>query len=92
MLKHYAPKHSLRINVEKPEADEFFIGFGDVGIDAPLNLSPSGNLCEAAANLFEYLHRADSQTTFSKIAIAPIPYQGLGLAINDRIKRASYQK
>lgn len=91
MLKHYAPSHPLRINVEKPERDEFFIGFGAVGEGASLNLSPSGNLCEAAANLFSYLHLADEQTYFKKIAIAPIPDEGLGLAINDRVRRASYR-
>ena len=92
MLKHYAPAHPLRINVTKPEPDEFFIGFGEVGKNAPLNLSPTGDLCEAASHLFDYMHRADDQTTFSKIAMAPIPNKGLGLAINDRIRRASYKK
>ncbi|MDY6407326.1 MAG: L-threonylcarbamoyladenylate synthase [Pseudomonadota bacterium] len=92
MLKHYAPAHPLRINVTVPDFDEFFIGFGDVGKDAPLNLSLSGDLCEAASHLFDYMHRADEQTAFSKIAIAPIPNKGLGLAINDRIRRASYKK
>ena len=92
MLKHYAPAHPFRINVNMPEPDEFFIGFGDIGTTAPLNLSPSGDLCEAAAHLFDYMHRADEQTTYPKIAMAPIPEQGLGLAINDRIRRASYRK
>lgn len=92
MLKHYAPLHAFRINVMEPESDEFFIGFGTVGLNAPLNLSPSGNLCEAAAHLFDYMHRADAQTMYDKIAMAPIPETGLGLAINDRIRRASYKK
>ena len=92
MLKHYAPAHPFRINVTKPEPDEFFIGFGDIGTNAPLNLSPTGNLNEAAAHLFDYMHRADEQTVFSKIAMAPIPDIGLGLAINDRIRRAAYKK
>jgi len=92
MLKHYAPAHPLRINADAPMPDEFFIGFGPVGAHAPLNLSPSGDLCEAASHLFDYLHRADEQTDYSKIAMAPIPNTGLGLAINDRIRRASYQK
>ena len=92
MLKHYAPGHPLRINVTEPDADEFFIGFGSVGKTAPLNLSPSGDLCEAASHLFDYLHRADEQTTLPKIAMAPVPNVGLGLAINDRIRRASYRK
>jgi len=92
MLRHYAPAHPLRINVIEPAPDELFIGFGPIGADAPFNLSPTGDLCEAAAHLFDYMHRADVQTTFSKIAMAPIPERGLGLAINDRIRRASYQK
>lgn len=92
MLKHYAPAHAFRINVSDPEPDEFFIGFGAVGKDAPLNLSPTGDLCEAAANLFDYMHRADAQVGWDKIAMAPIPEVGLGLAINDRIRRASYKK
>jgi len=89
MLKHYAPKYETRINVTKPTDDEFMIGFGD--IDGHLNLSKSGDLCEATANLFAYMHKAEEQTKFSKIAIAPIPMMGLGRAINDRIKRASYK-
>lgn len=92
MLRHYAPAHPFRMNVTVPESDEFFIGFGPVGQDAPLNLSPTGDLCEAASHLFDYLHRADAQTAYPKIAMAPVPEVGLGLAINDRIRRASYQK
>lgn len=89
LLKHYAPKYTTRINVQKPEPDEFFIGFG--ALDGDLNLSPSGNLEEAAANLFLMMHKAEEQTQKTKIAIAPIPNIGLGRAINDRIKRASYK-
>ena len=66
------------------------IGFGDVK-DADLNLSPKGDLCEAAANLFAYMRIADSQNKYSKIAMSPIPETGLGLAINDRIRRAAYK-
>lgn len=91
LLRHYAPRHTLRINVTEPEADEFFIGFGSCARDG-LNLSPKGDLCEAAANLFAYMRLADSQDQFDKIAMAPIPETGLGLAINDRIRRASYKK
>ena len=89
LLKHYAPAHSLRINAEQPQENEFYIGFGNV--DADLNLSPSGNLNEAAANLFAYLRLADSLAGNKNIAISPIPEQGLGLAINDRIRRAAYK-
>lgn len=89
LLRHYAPKNTLRINVTTPQNDEFFIGFGS--IDGDLNLSPRGDLSEAAGNLFAYLRLADKKATAGKIAIAPIPSHGLGLAINDRIKRASYK-
>lgn len=88
LLKHYAPRYETRINVEIPQQDEFFIGFGNINCD--LNLSVSENLQEAAANLFSMLHQAETQIIKKKIAIAPIPNRGLGRAINDRIKRASY--
>ena len=89
LLKHYAPAHSLRINAEQPQENEFYIGFGKV--DADLNLSPTGNLNEAAANLFAYLRLADKLAGNKNIAMSPIPEQGLGLAINDRIRRAAYK-
>lgn len=91
LLKHYAPGKKLRINVSEPNENEFYIGFGNCP-HAQINLSPSANLSEAAANLFAYMRLADAQTEFSGIAIAPIPENGLGLAINDRIRRASYQE
>ncbi len=89
MLKHYAPKHELRINAASKENDEFLIGFGDV--EADINLSPNADLYEAAANLFSYMRIADKQNQYAKIAISPIPEYGIGMAINDRIKRASYK-
>ena len=88
LLRHYAPGHKLRINAEKAEDDEFYIGFG--GRDGDLNLSPSGDLCEAAANLFAFLRRADALAGSRTLAMAPIPENGIGLAINDRIRRASH--
>ena len=92
MLKHYAPRIPTRINITPNERqkNEFYIGFGNM--DCDLNLSPKSDLVEAAANLFAYMHLAEEQTNYPSIAIAPIPYTGLGLAINDRIKRASYNK
>ncbi len=90
LLKHYAPKNSLRINVTRKQENEFLIGFGNVE-DADLNLSPSGDLKEAAANLFAYMRLADEQCGNKTLAMSPIPTTGLGLAINDRIKRASYK-
>jgi len=91
MLKHYAPLHEFRINATSKENDEFLIGFGNVK-DADINLSSSADLCEAAANLFAYMRIADSQNKYSKIAMSPIPEIGIGMAINDRIKRAAYKK
>lgn len=90
LLKHYAPGRPLRINASTRQPGEFFIGFGNIK-DADLNLSPKGDLCEAAGNLFAFLRLADKQEGYQSLAISPIPEQGLGLAINDRIKRASYK-
>ena len=89
LLKHYAPSKQFRINVTAPAEDELFIAFGAGYPYAAMNLSPSGDLREAAANLFAFMRMADRDTRFSKIAMAPIPNEGLGLAINDRIRRAS---
>ena len=95
MTSHYAP--GLPVRLEATTADpgkyghEVLLGFGDCntkGFDAVLWLSKSGNDIEAAANLFAKLHEAD-QSHFAGIAIAPIPDHGLGIAINDRLKRAS---
>ena len=92
LLRHYAPSnHTLRINASEKANDEFLIGFGNVK-GANINLSLQGDLREAAANLFAYLRLADEQTEFTKIAISPIPENDIGLAINDRIRRASYNK
>ena len=93
LLKHYAPRMPMRINVEANDvkADEFFIGFGDVK-GSQLNLSPSGDLCEAAANLFAFMREAETHSEYKGIAMSPIPENGLGLAINDRIRRASYKE
>lgn len=91
MLKrHYAPQHPLRINVEFPMAGQGFLNFGPTPTDhAPtLNLSLKGDLKEAAANLFAYLKSLDKENIQS-IAVAPIPETGIGLAINDRLKRAT---
>ena len=71
-------------------ADEELIGFGTVSGAGKLalNLSPSADLVEAAANLFSMLHAVDA-ADIAKIAIAPIPDIGLGEAINDRLRRAA---
>lgn len=93
LLKHYAPRMPMRINVAQEDVrpDEFYIGFGNIK-NAHLNLSPSGSLNEAAANLFAYMRLAETHTEYRGIAMSPIPETGLGLAINDRIRRASYDK
>jgi L-threonylcarbamoyladenylate synthase len=84
---HYAPQAALRLNVIKPEDGEAFIGFGDHK-HGPFTLSQTGNLQEAAANLFKLLHHVDDSSP-QRIAVAPIPMTGLGEAINDRLTRAA---
>lgn len=93
LLKHYAPRLPLRINVDEKDvrSGEFFIGFGNIR-SARLNLSPHADLREAAANLFAYMREAEKHSEFTGIAISPIPENGLGLAINDRIRRASFRE
>ncbi len=90
---HYAPKTALAMGIISPSPDQLYLGFGDgeSGASAVLNLSPSGDLTEAAHNLFDYLHRLDSQALAlgKTIAVAPIPNHGLGVGINDRLRRAS---
>ncbi|MCA1774676.1 MAG: threonylcarbamoyl-AMP synthase [Loktanella sp.] len=86
LQSHYAPSGSVRLNVERPQADEVYLGFGPMQAD--LNLSPSGDLVEAAARLFACLHELDAKGA-ERIAVAPVPMIGLGLAINDRLKRAA---
>ncbi len=86
---HYAPDAPVRINAKAPEAGEAYLAFGDWPESAQVfNLSPSGDLAEAAANLFAYLRAAD-RIRPSAIAVAPIPEDGLGEAINDRLRRAA---
>jgi L-threonylcarbamoyladenylate synthase len=82
---HYAPNAPLRINAEGPREGEVYLGFGTPG---PFSLSENGDLTEAAANLFRMLRRADALRP-AGIAVAPIPPEGLGEAINDRLKRAA---
>lgn len=89
MLKHYSPYLPLRINVIDPYPDEAFIAFGETDKTYFLNLSPTGNLAETAKNLFDFLYKADNAGNFNGIAIMPIPNVGIGLAINDRLKRAA---
>jgi L-threonylcarbamoyladenylate synthase len=86
LASHYAPKASIRLNAECAEPGEALLGFGGTK-GAVLDLSPSGDLREAAANLFAYLRRLDRD--HDKLAVATIPQTGLGHGINDRLKRAA---
>ena len=89
LLRHYAPAARLRLNAERPEDGELYLAFGPVppGI-AALQLSSAGNPREAAANLFAMLREADKRGA-TRVAVAPIPEDGLGEAINDRLARAA---
>ena len=94
LTSHYAPRARLRLNVDTPEKNEAFLAFGACRIDGPyvLNLSASGELREAAANLFAHLRALDDKCAaqgFQGIAVAPVPKDGIGEAINDRLARAA---
>lgn len=91
LASHYAPRAALRLDATAVEADEALLAFGPdapTGARAVLNLSPTGDLTEAAANLFAYLRALDA-TGAPRIAVSPIPKAGLGRAINDRLRRAA---
>jgi L-threonylcarbamoyladenylate synthase len=91
LASHYAPAAAVRLDAEGPRPGEAWLGFGPEPRHAAapaLNLSPTGDLAEAAANLFAALRRLDAQTP-ATIAVAPIPRHGLGEAINDRLARAA---
>lgn len=86
LASHYAPGKPVRLDAAAAEVDEFLIGFGAIAGDA--TLSASGDLAEAAARLYECLHLAAAAPQ-ARIAVAPIPAEGIGAAINDRLKRAA---
>lgn len=89
LASHYAPEAAVRLNAVAPQPGEIWIGFGPCP-GAALSLSDSGDLETAAARLFDILRRADRMAgPDGRIAIAPIPMTGLGLAINDRLARAA---
>jgi L-threonylcarbamoyladenylate synthase len=91
MESHYAPEIAVRLNASSVAADEALLAFGPdalPGSAETLWLSRSGNVDEAAANLFAMLRRLD-RPDFTAIAVMPIPEQGLGRAINDRLRRAA---
>ena len=88
---HYAPRAMLRLNAKDVRADEALLAFGpDVppGARVALNLSPTADLDDAAANLFAML-RALDKTGAERIAVMPVPERGFGEAINDRLRRAA---
>ena len=86
LASHYAPSKPLRLNAGSAREEEYLIGFN--GVDGDANLSEAGDLVEAAARLFDLLHEADASPK-QAIAVAPVPDQGMGAAINDRLRRAA---
>jgi L-threonylcarbamoyladenylate synthase len=94
LASHYAPRTPVRFNAVRIEAGEALLAFGPdpvPGTDsarAVMNLSPRGDVAEAAANLFGYLRALDTKGAHT-IAVMPVPHHGLGEAINDRLRRAA---
>lgn len=92
LARHYAPAKPMRLNATSANDDEAFLMFGPhlgpVTGKLQLNLSEQGDVVEAAANLFDYLHRLESSDV-TGIAVMPIPEHGLGIAINDRLHRGA---
>jgi L-threonylcarbamoyladenylate synthase len=94
LASHYAPSKPLLLNVQHPTADQALLAFGEspAGHTGEIfNLSPSGDLIEASANLFIALRQLD-RSSAATIAAMPIPLSGLGLAINDRLQRAAFPR
>jgi L-threonylcarbamoyladenylate synthase len=88
LASHYAPDAALRLNATEAQPDEVLVGFGPV--TGALSLSDTGDLVEAAAQLFHALREADRLAgPGGRIAFAPVPETGLGRAINDRLRRAA---
>lgn len=91
LASHYAPNAKIRLHATKVEASEALLAFGPTPLSGTVhrrNLSETGDVIEAAANLFAYLHELDA-TGVASIAVMTIPDQGLGIAINDRLRRAA---
>lgn len=88
LLSHYAPGLPVRLNMVEAPPGWAHLGFGPT-LGATLNLSEQGDAVEAAANLFAMLHQLDDAARYAGIAVAPVPDEGLGLAINDRLRRAA---
>lgn len=88
LRSHYAPRARVRLNATAAQPDEVLLGFGPEAPQEARNLSPTGNLTEAAASLYQLLRELDRSGT-PGIAVMPIPAVGLGEAINDRLRRAA---
>jgi L-threonylcarbamoyladenylate synthase len=90
LSSHYAPKAALRLDADGVENGEALLAFGAAPAfsGTMLNLSPRGDLIEAAANLFSHLRAMDASGA-RRIAVMKVPHEGLGEAINDRLKRAA---
>ncbi|MFA9201579.1 MAG: Sua5 family C-terminal domain-containing protein, partial [Cypionkella sp.] len=86
LAQHYSPGKPLRLDALSARDDEFLIGFGPVAGDC--TLSASGDLAAAAARLYACLHRAAASDR-PRVAVAPVPGEGIGRAINDRLRRAA---
>lgn len=86
LASHYSPGKPVRLEAESPQDDEFMIGFGTIAGDC--TLSPTGDLQEAAARLYDCLYQA-AHSNRASVAIAPVPATGIGAAINDRLRRAA---
>ena len=89
--KHYAPNTPLKMNVKKPKPGDAFLSFGsnhNLKFNPSLNLSKKGDLYEAAQNLFDYLRKLD-KLGMKRIVVTPIPFEGIGKTINERLLRAS---
>jgi L-threonylcarbamoyladenylate synthase len=97
LASHYAPRTQVRLDATDVKPDEAVLAFGPVEVNgahaakAVLNLSATGDLGEAAANLFGYLRALDAKGARA-IAVMPVPHHGLGEAINDRLRRAAIGK
>ncbi len=89
LASHYAPRAKMRLGAQTAKIGEAYMGFGDIA--GELNLSPKGDTAEAARNLYDYMRRLD-RPDVKVIAVAPIPNDGLGEAINDRLRRAAAER
>lgn len=92
LKRHYAPSIPLKMNIQEVNERQALLAFGPsplMGAKKTLNLSPTADLIEAAANLFSMLHELDNPE-FQTIVVMPIPQKGVGIAINDRLSRAAF--